>query len=64
MDLATRRADRFDSTLFARCPEKLRASVEEAARQHMTLSSNYIREAVLMRLRRDGFRFLPQEQSE
>lgn len=45
---------RFASCFRIRAPEVLAEAVERAAEQHMTSSSEYIRQAILERLRSDN----------
>jgi hypothetical protein len=45
---------RFASCFRIRAPEVLTEAVERAAEQHMTSSSEYIRQAILDRLRSDN----------
>ena len=47
--------DRWSSTLIARCPDELADAVEQMARRRYSKSSDYIRQAVVAALQRDGF---------
>jgi hypothetical protein len=55
MGVSAKRADRFDGVLFVRCPPALPQMIASAAQEGMTTISDYVRSAVLVRLRRDGF---------
>ena len=48
-------ADRWSSTLSARCPSEVAEAVEEIARRRYSKPAEYVRQAVLAALQADGF---------
>jgi hypothetical protein len=52
---------RFPAYLRVRTPETLMGAVERAANEKMTSSSEYVRQAILARLKSDGFQLSPTE---
>jgi hypothetical protein len=55
MGTVAKRAEKFDGVLFVRCPPALPQMIASAAHEGMTTVSDYVRSAVLVQLRRDGF---------
>jgi len=48
-------APRFPERLQFRCPAVLNATLAEAVNKKMTTASDYVRQAVVSRLRADGY---------